>query len=88
MVPVMCCTVTASVEPRAANTLYSAQTLGPAQLPTNVAVVVYRTYVPDAGLGPTAGAGLPHIVFNNANGTRISGLPSVSMPQAARSWLF
>lgn len=67
-------------EPREVNTLYSAQSLGPLQLPTNLAVVVYRTYVPDVGLGPTGGVGLPHIVFNNANGTKVSGLQACNEP--------
>ncbi|MEK6789782.1 MAG: hypothetical protein AABY68_12610 [Pseudomonadota bacterium] len=67
-------------EQRAPNTLYSAQTLGPVQLPTNLAVVLYRTYVPDAGLGPTGGTGLPHIIFRNADGTAVSGLQACNEP--------
>ena len=58
---------------RAANTLYSAQTVGTAQLPFNLAVVFYRVYVPDDGRDATGDGGLPHIRFVMADGSALSG---------------
>lgn len=73
--------------PREPNTLYSAQPLGPVQLPTNLAVVLYRTYVPDAGRDAAGGTGLPRISFVSANGTKLSGLQACSEPSVLEAVL-
>lgn len=56
---------------RTPNTLYSSQAAGGTSVPSNLAIVLFRNYVPDAG--HSAAESLPRIVFELADGTTISG---------------
>ena len=54
---------------RAPNTLYN----GVAGVPNPLVTMLYRTYVPDRGLGPDGGVGLPQVAVVLADGTRLEG---------------
>lgn len=58
---------------RLPNTIYSAQAVGPTSVPTNLAVLFYRVYVPDGDRDSTGGVGLPRIRFELADGSVQSG---------------
>jgi hypothetical protein len=66
---------TAPTGTRPANMLYAGQTIGTIAASQNQAVVIYRVYVPDAGLDDTGGVGLPNITFDYGNGQSLTGLP-------------
>lgn len=73
--------VVAGVRPdqRAANTLYSFQTLGPVTQGSPLAIAIYRVYVEDQGQDVSGGVGLPKISFKLANGQVLSGTDACTL---------
>lgn len=56
---------------RLPNTLYSSQAAGNASVSSNLAIVLFRNYVPD--VNHSAAESLPRIVFELADGTMLTG---------------
>jgi hypothetical protein len=63
---------------RQANTLYSYAVAGNSRVPSPVAVVIYRVYVPDDGYDLAGGAGLPQLGVPLPNGTVLRGSDACS----------
>lgn len=58
---------------REANTLYSFQSVGPQQLASPLAVLIYRVYVEDEGQDVSGAAGLPAVSLHLPGGQVLSG---------------